>query len=105
MERRKSYLRWYWFLEWEVRLAATLGVGTIIIVLLFDTPNLMFALGVLVVLAMEVVGTYQKRLCERMGADRVRSPRLFGVFWRVVAAIEVMLLVALLLRALKPLIE
>jgi len=105
MERRKSHLRWYWFLGWEVRLAVGIGVLAILAALPIDTTNLVLPVGFFLVLALQVVAAYQRRLYERMGPDRVSSTKIFSVFWRVVAAIETMVLAALLLRMLKPLTE
>jgi uncharacterized membrane protein len=99
MERRKSHFRWYWFLERDVRLAVATGGGLFLVPPFLSKPYLVSALVAFLVLAMGAVGVYQRTLYDRMGADRVRSTIRFRVLWRVVAAIEMVALLALLLRA------
>jgi len=99
MERGKSHFKWYWFLERDVRLAVATGVGVLLVPLYLSKPYLGFALVTSLVLAMGVVGVYQRTLYDRMGPDRVKSTKGFRVFWRVVAALEMMALLALLFRA------
>jgi hypothetical protein len=85
--RRKDLLiKWYWFLEIEVLLAAAMGVG--IALMLFVRSEVLRMIGDACAGAGIGIGNTYRERREPMGSGTIRPPRLFAIFFWILLAVE-----------------